>query len=116
VNQIASQGFTLAELSTIPLSTVDTFMSSNLMQQAINTNVEGFGEISVPFFSSSYCYSISPQLQYQPSKSVADFTLPDTQSMIVPQGNLSKMEIYRATTSDFELSYLTGPPLLISIT
>jgi len=116
VNQISTQGFNLAELSTIPLSTVDTFMSSNLMQQAINTSVEGFGEISVPFFSSSYCYSISPQLQYQPSKSVTDFTLPDTQSMIVPQGNLSKMEIYRAATSDFELSYLTGPPLLISIT
>lgn len=116
INQTSTQIFNLAELSATPLSTVDTFKSSNLMQQAINTNVEGFGEISVPFFSSSYCYSISPQLQYQPSKSVTDFTLPDTQSLIVPQGNLSKMEIYRATTSDFELSYLTGPPLLISIT
>jgi len=116
INQTTTQTFNLAELSASPLSTVDTFKSSNLMQQAINTSVEGFGEISVPFFSSSYCYSISPQLQYQPSKSVTDFTLPDTQSLIVPQGNLSKMEIYRATTSDFELSYLTGPPLLISIT
>lgn len=116
INQTATQTFNLAELSANPLSTVDTFKSSNLMQQAINTNVEGFGEVSVPFFSSSYCYSISPQLQYQPSKSVTDFTLPDTQSLIVPQGNLSKMEIYRAVTSDFELSYLSGPPLLISIT
>jgi len=115
VNQTANQTFNLIELSATPISAVDTFKSSNLLQQAINTNVEGFGEISVPFFSSSYCYSISPQLQYQPSKSVTDFTLPDTQSMIVPQGNLSKMEIYRAATSDFELSYLSGPPLLISI-
>jgi hypothetical protein len=116
INQTSTQTFDLAELSATPLSTVDTFKSSNLMQQAINTNVEGFGEISVPFFSSSYCYSVFPQLQYQPSKSVTDFTLPDTQSLIVPQGNLTKMEIYRAVTSDFELSYLSGPPLLISIT
>jgi hypothetical protein len=85
---------------------------SNLMQHIINPEVEGVGEFSIPFYSSTFCYSVYPRITFDPSTDVADLTLPDTHTIILPQDKLSKIQLYRNANPDFQFSYLTGPPLL----
>jgi len=98
-----------------PLTVNDSIISSNLMQQSINTNVEGFGEFAIPFYSSTFCYSINPQNIINISESVTNFTHPDTQTEIFPGAQLTPLIVFRNAAPDFEMSYLSGPPLLHQI-
>lgn len=115
IDQTVNQTFDLIEQSGDGLSLAETVRSANLVQQSINTSVEGFGEFNVPFYSSTYCYSIDPQYKIAVTKATTDFTLPDTQILIFPQSNLAEILCFRNSTSDFEFSYLSGPPLLLPI-
>lgn len=115
IDQTANQVFALIEQSGDGLSLAEVVYSANLVQQSINTSVEGFGEFTVPFYSSTYCYSIDPQYSVAVNKATNDFTLPDTQILIYPQQNLSEILCFRNAKSDFEFSYLSGPPLLLPI-
>lgn len=115
IDQTANQSFNLLEQSGDGISSAEELYSSNLIQQSINTGVEGFGEFAVPFYSSTYCYSINPQYNVEIGKAVTDFTHPDTHTLIFPQGNLSDVIALRNAGPDFEFSYLSGPPLLLPI-
>jgi hypothetical protein len=112
INQTLNQSFPLVEQTGI-LSNADRIYSSNLVQQSINTSVEGFGEFTIPFYSSTYCYSVDPRNTVPVYKATTEFTLPDTQTLIFPMTNLSELVFFRNSTSDFEFSYLSGPPLLL---
>nr|QRQ90168.1 MAG: hypothetical protein 2 [Riboviria sp.] len=116
IDQTANETFNLLEQSGDGISVAEEIYSSNLMQQSINTNVEGFGEFQIPFYSSTYCYSINPQYLIEINKAVTEFTHPDTHVLIFPQGNLTDIVAFRNAASDFEFSYLSGPPVLLKIT
>jgi hypothetical protein len=115
IDQTINQEFGLIEQSGNGLSLVETLYSANLVQQSINTSVEGYGEFTVPFYSSTYCYSVDPQYTVSVTKATNEFTLPDTQILIFPQQNLSEISCFRNAKSDYEFSYLSGPPLLLPI-
>jgi hypothetical protein len=115
INQTPSQVFNKLVTQGRPLTANNLVYSSNLMQQSINTNVEGFGEFAVPFYSSTFCYSINPQNTIEISKSVTDFTHPDTQTLIIPGAQLTDLVVFRNAAPDFEMSYLSGPPILHEI-
>jgi len=115
ISQTSTEVFDLVEQIGVP-TVQSNVRSANLMQQAINTSVEGFGEFAVPFLSSTFCYSISPSLTYEPTKDVVSHQLPDTHTLLDPQGNLSDVITYRNALPDFQMSFLTGPPLLLAIT
>jgi len=115
IDQIENQVFDSLVTQGSTLNTNDRIFSSNLMQQSINTAVEGFGEFAVPFYSSTFCYSINPQNTITIAKSVEDFTHPDTQTLIIPGAQLTELILFRNAAPDFEMSYLSGPPLLHSI-
>lgn len=94
------------------LTTNEQVRLSNLMQHIINPTVEGVGEFSIPFYSSTFCYSVNPRREFDPTASISALTLPDTHTLIIPQGQLSEIQLYRNANPDFQFSYLTGPPLL----
>lgn len=93
---------------------VDRVRAANLMQHVVNPAVEGIGEFSVPFYSSTYCQGISPGIQYTPTTDIASFTLPDTHLVVQPSGVMSSLVLFRNANADYEFSYLTGPPLMLS--
>ncbi|APG76814.1 hypothetical protein 2 [Beihai picorna-like virus 75] len=95
-------------------TTLDQVRASNLMQHIVNPSVEGIGEVAIPFYSSSYCQGINPELSVRPVVDVANFTIPDTHMVVEPAGLLSEMYVFRNAGADFQFSYLTGPPLLLS--
>jgi hypothetical protein len=115
IDQTANQSFKLLEQSGNGLSIAEKVYSSNLIQQSINTSVEGFGEFNVPFYSSTYAYSVNPRNTIEISKAVADFTHPDTHTLIFLQGDVSDIVAFRNASNDFEFSYLSGPPILLRI-
>nr|UZT54507.1 MAG: capsid protein [flactilig virus 4] len=111
VNTPNTEAFEPVDTSTEEVTELDILKLNNLMTQAINTSVEGFGEVSIPFYSNSYVQSVSPSITTLPGKASDDFQLPLTQLLISPF-NASNFKIYRSVNPDYELSYLTGPPLL----
>jgi hypothetical protein len=98
-----------------PPSAMQQFQLHAPLQQIVKPSLEGFGEISVPFYSDSYMYSISPAQQFLPSKANSDLQLPYTQLVIQPNGLMNQFQIFRAACSDFEFSYLNGPPILLPV-
>lgn len=82
------------------------------LQQVIKPDLEGYGEISVPFYSDSYMYYVSPSVAMDTSVAMSELRLPYTTCLIELLGDLTNFVIYRAASSDFEFSFLTGPPIL----
>jgi len=108
----SSDEYSIFEQVDDDLTSSEKVRAANLMQHVINPAVEGVGEFSIPFYSSTFCYSVNPRFLYDPSKSVSLLTLPDTHTLIIPQDQLSNIQLYRNANPDFQFSYLTGPPLL----
>jgi hypothetical protein len=91
------------------------FQLNSPLQQVVKPSLEGFGEVSIPFYSDSFMYSISPSQKVDPSKANADLQLPYTQLIVEPNGAFSQFHVYRAACADFEFSYLNGPPILLPV-
>lgn len=100
---------------TAPPTTTQIFQLNNPLQQVVKPSTEGFGEISVPFYSDTFMYSVSPTQALIPNQSNSDLTLPYTQLVINPNGAFTQFNVYRAACSDFEFSYLNGPPILQTV-
>lgn len=102
--------------NTTPITAVQQFQLNNPLQQVIKPSLEGFGEISVPFYSDTFMYSINPVAVSTPSMENQTLQLPYSQLALVPNGVYTHFRVFRAACSDFEFSYLTGPPKLFPIT
>lgn len=89
----------------------ESYTTSSITQLVV-PSVEGLGEIHVPFYSSSYCMGINNQANFDPVASMSTLNMPETNLLIAPSSTMAYIEMYRAVGSDFEFSYLTGPPLL----
>jgi hypothetical protein len=100
----------------VPPTAAQLFQLQAPLQQIVKPSLEGFGEISVPFYSDSYMYSISPAQQFVPSTANTQLQLPYTQLVVQPNGLMNQFQIFRAACSDFEFSYLNGPPILLNVT
>jgi len=92
------------------------FQLNNPLQQVVKPSLEGFGEVSVPFYSDTFMYSINPAQGSEPSVDNQQLQLPYTQLALVPNGAYAQFQVFRAACSDFEFSYLTGPPKLYPVT
>lgn len=108
----SSRGFT----STIAAPAFFNASLGGALQQVIKPDLEGFGEITIPFYSDSYMYYIDNIIESDLSQAMTQLSLPYTTSYISPLGNLSSLKVYRAASSDFEMSFLTGPPILTALT
>lgn len=84
------------------------------LQQVIKPDLEGYGEISIPFYSDSYMYYISPSVSMDTTAAMTELRLPYTTCLLELLGDLTNLVIYRAASSDFEMSFLNGPPVLLS--
>lgn len=84
------------------------------LQQVIKPDLEGYGEISIPFYSDSYMYYISPSVTMDTTSAMTELRLPYTTCLLELLGDLTNLVIYRAASSDFEMSFLNGPPVLLS--
>lgn len=82
------------------------------LQQVIKPNIEGYGEITIPFYSDTYMYYVSPSVTMDTTAAMSELRLPYTTCLLQLLGDLTNLAIYRAASSDFELSFLTGPPVL----
>jgi hypothetical protein len=91
------------------------FQLKNPLQQVVKPSLEGFGEVSVPFYSDTFMYSINPTQIVEPPIDNQQLQLPYTQLALLPNGAYSQFQVFRAACSDFEFSYLTGPPKLFPI-
>lgn len=109
---------TLRGFSDTTVSLPASFYTSlgGALQQVIKPDLEGFGEISIPFYSDSYMYYVSNVLEVDIKDTMSELGLPYTTSYLSLLGDLTSMSIYRAASSDFEFSFLTGPPILIAVT
>lgn len=98
-----------------PPSTLQRFQLNNPLQQVVKPSLEGFGEVSVPFYSDTFMYSINPAQISEPAVDNQQLQLPYSQLALVPNGAYNQFQVFRAACSDFEFSYLTGPPKLFPI-
>ncbi|AVP71828.1 putative capsid polyprotein, partial [Macrobrachium rosenbergii dicistrovirus 2] len=98
----------------IALKPGDAFAYGNTMQQLVNTDVEGFGEFEIPYYSTNYAYNIDNRTSHDYPNAMKDQSLPSTLAYIVPADSMNSVLLYRNATKDFQLSYLSGPPLAIS--
>lgn len=85
------------------------------IQQVVKPSLEGFGEVSVPFYSDTYMYYVNPVTSQQPKVSASQMQLPYTTLDLRPLGQFTTFNIFRAACNDVEFSYLTGPPRCVSL-
>lgn len=85
------------------------------IQQVVKPSLEGFGEVSVPFYSDTYMYYVNPVTSQQPKVSASQMQLPYTTLDLRPLGQFTTFNIFRAACTDVEFSYLTGPPRVVSL-
>lgn len=85
------------------------------IQQVVKPSLEGFGEITIPFYSDTYMYYVNPVISQQPKVSASQMQLPYTTLDLRPLGQFTTCNIFRAACTDVEFSYLTGPPRVISL-
>lgn len=98
------------------LNPSDRFSIQNTINQIMNTRIEGFGEIRIPYFSNSFSTSINNSLTQDTTYALTNFTIPRTKLTMEFLESASYLTIYRSADEDFTLSYLSGPPLLGVIT
>lgn len=85
---------------------------SSLITQLVAPKVEGFGEIHIPYYAQSFCTSITGKANFTPTTEISQLTMPETALTIQPLGEMTRLDFFRAAGTDFEFSYLSGPPLL----
>ena len=85
------------------------------LAQIVKPSLEGFGEVSIPFYSDSFMYYVNPSSSYSVKENVNNMQLPFTGLTVVPQGDFNSLSIYRNAMSDFEFSYLIGTPLITDL-
>lgn len=115
VNQTSTEKFTVFSTNLNPLTPNDVRKIQSTITQSINPSVEGYGDFTIPFYSSTYCQSIDSDLTFNPNSLNTNFMLPNTQAIITPYGAMGSAVLYRAAQADYQFSYLSGPPLLIAI-
>lgn len=108
-----TQGFVFQNPA--PPTAAQTFQLNNPLQQVVKPSLEGFGEFSIPFYSDTFMYSINLVQADEAATSNRTLQLPYTQLAIQPNGAFEQFKIFRAACSDFEYSYLTGPPVMYPI-
>lgn len=91
------------------------YQQHSSIQQVVKPSLEGFGEITIPFYSDTYMYYVNPSVSSKPSKESQTMQLPFTTMIIRPSGVYSQFQVFRAACKDFEFSYLTGPPRMVAI-
>lgn len=117
-NSINSQDKTTGVTSGTAFTNLDNLKLSNTMSQVIVPNVEGMGEFTTPFYANTFCSYVAPQASVDLSDAVSNFQLPQTNLIVNPKTSLgpNAFSVFRAATSDFQFSYLTGPPILYPFT
>lgn len=113
---VISPSFGPVDSATTPLSALDKYALQNTINQIINSQVEGFGEIRVPFFSNTHSISVDNLLSQGTGTALNDFTIPRTKLILDLQSPTNYVTLYRSADDDFSLSYLSGPPLLCEVT
>jgi len=104
----------VAQVATAPTPS-QIFQLNNPLQQIVKPSLEGFGEVSVPFYSDTFMYSINPTQISEPAVDNQQLQLPYSQLVLQPNGVYTVFQVFRAACSDFEFSYLTGPPKLYPV-
>lgn len=89
-------------------------MAGNI-QQIVKPAVEGYGDLTIPFYSDSYMCHADPSITYVISDKTAAMKLPFTSLLIRPFGEFANLTVYRSACSDFEMSYLAGTPRLLAL-
>lgn len=107
----SSDGKVLGELSDSVTDAKAYRMLSNL-SQTIKPSMEGYGDLTIPYYASSYMYYVNPVVSRNVKTACANLQLPSTSCVIVPYGKFTSLTVYRSVRNDFELSMLTGPPRL----
>ena len=98
-------------------STNDTIGSYNCIVQAINPNVEGYGEFNAPFYSTTYCYAYDMQATPDMGSDVLNLQQPPAHLVVIPypgDSGDSPWVAYRHASHDYEFSVLSGPPLVVN--
>nr|WPV63208.1 MAG: capsid protein [Wufeng shrew dicistrovirus 12] len=98
-----------------PTSSTQSLQQQVSIQQVVKPSLEGFGEVSVPFYSDTYMYYVNPVISQQPKVSASQMQLPYTTLDLRPLGQFTTFNIFRAACTDVEFSYLTGPPRVVSL-
>lgn len=93
--------FPPAGLSDSDWNQQDTYLTNNYITQIVNPQVEGFGEISIPFYSTSYCSSVNLEPTLNPANENLNLQQPKTHLVIVPYSSSSSVDFkYDLVRSD----------------
>lgn len=87
-----------AGLSDSDWTAEDSYLTNNYITQVINPQVEGFGEISIPFYSTSYCSSVNLEPALNPANENLNLQQPKTHLVVVPYPSSGSV-----ITSDYKL-------------
>jgi hypothetical protein len=105
--------FPPAGLSDSDWNQQDTYLTNNYITQIVNPQVEGFGEISIPFYSTSYCSSVNLEPTLNPANENLNLQQPKTHLVIVPYSSSSssdfKYDLIRSDTISGNATQLTHP-------
>lgn len=85
------------------------------LQQIIKPQMEGYGVISIPFYSDTSFYYVAPRNLYDVKKSNSHMTLPYSSLLFSFLQDIKVFIIFRSACDDFQFSYLTGPPICTKI-
>lgn len=114
INLNGSEKLTPAQISTIPWTTQDTTWTSNDITHAINPSVEGFGEITIPFYSQTYCQAYDMQVATNPYDDNLNLRQPKTHLIVYPYTEpANPWSAFRHACADFEFSMLSGAPAMV---
>lgn len=84
------------------------------IQQIVKPSVEGYGDLTIPFYADSFMCYVDPSINYVIADKTAAMKLPSTSLLIRPFGEFNSLTVYRSACSDFEMSYLAGTPRLLA--
>uniref|UniRef100_A0AB38ZK76 Dicistrovirus capsid-polyprotein C-terminal domain-containing protein n=1 Tax=Crocidura shantungensis ribovirus 14 TaxID=3139534 RepID=A0AB38ZK76_9VIRU len=114
INLNGAEKLTPAQISTIPWTSQDTTWVSNDITHAINPSVEGFGEVTIPFYSQTYCQAYDMQIATNPYDDNVNLRQPKTHLIVYPYTTPTHpWSAFRHACADFEFSMLSGAPAMV---
>lgn len=106
---------TPAQIATTAWTLQDSTWVSNDITHVINPSVEGFGEITIPFYSQTYCQAYDMQVATNPYDENLNLRQPKTHLIVYPFTEpVNDWSAFRHACADFEFSMLSGAPAMVS--
>jgi len=116
LNLTTSTKLTPAQIAAADWTGTDTELSSNDIVHAINPAVEGFGEITIPFYSQTYCQAYDMNVSSNPFVDNSQLQQPKTHLVVYPYSTPDNgWQGFRHACADFEFSMLSGAPVMVAV-